>query len=110
MTDENTDIENLILAGGIEIAGVDENGEPLYQFTPKMKNINRQLYDMHLNFVNAEIMGLWELGFIEMDLFSEQPIVKLTAKAFSPDDIFNLSKQQQWSLTEIKRLLLDKEV
>ena len=104
-------IEKLILAGAIEVAGVEEGtGELLYTFTPKMKQVSPELYHDHLNFVNSEIMELWEKGFVDVDLLSDDPIVKLTNKAFIPDAIDSLTKQQQWSLEEIKRLLKKREV
>ncbi|NDB61065.1 hypothetical protein EB001_21880 [bacterium] len=110
MDKDSNEIEKLILSGGIQVAGVDENGELLYQFTPKMKEINQELYKEHLNFVNSEIMKLWEAGFVQMDLFAEEPIVTLTKKAFIPDALAKLTKQQRWSLEEIKRLLKRREV
>jgi hypothetical protein len=107
----NDVIEQLILAGAIEVAGVEEgSGELLYVFTPKMKDVSPLLYRDHLNFVNGEIMALWEKGFVNVDLLSEEPVVTLTQKAFIPDAIDNLSKQQRWSLEEIKRLLKKREV
>lgn len=110
MDKDSKEIEKLILAGGLQVAGVDESGELLYQFTPKMKEINETLYKDHLNFVNSEIMKLWEMGFVTMDLFADEPIVKLTARAFVPDAVAKLDKQQRWSLEEIKRLLKRREV
>ena len=110
MNKDSNEIEKLILAGGLQVAGVDENGELLYQFTPKMKDINKHLYEDHLNFVNSEIMKLWESGYVNIDLFAEEPIVTLTKKAFIPDALAKLTKQQRWSLEEIKRLLKRREV
>ena len=110
MKKDNNEIEKLILAGGIQIAGVDEKGELLYQFTPKIKNINENLYKDHLNFVNSEVMKLWESGFVEIDLFATEPMVTLTYKAFLPDAISTLTDQQKWSLEEIKRILKQKEI
>lgn len=111
MNDETNDIEKLVLSGGLEVAGVDsDTGELLYTFTPKMKKINAQLYNDHLNFVNSEIMGLWEKGFVNVDLLLEEPIVKLTDKAFLDEELNKLTKQQRWSLDEIKRLLKSREV
>jgi len=110
MENNNDEIEKLILAGGLQVAGVDENGELLYQFTPKMQQINQDLYKDHLNFVNSEIMKLWESGFVNIDLFAQEPIVTLTKKAFVPDALAKLTKQQRWSLEEIKRLLKSREI
>jgi hypothetical protein len=100
-------IDNLILEGGIEVAGVDpETGEMLYSFTPKVKEIMPELYKEHLNEVNRDVMRLWENGFLEVDLLSEDPIVVLTDKAFSDEEIEKISIELQISLLEIKRLLI----
>lgn len=106
----NDEIEKLILAGGLQVAGVDEKGELLYQFTSKIEHINKDLYNDHLNFVNSEVMKLWETGFVNIDLFAKEPIVTLTPKAFLPDAISILTDQQKWSLEEIKRILKEQEI
>lgn len=111
--DKNTseEIERLILAGAVEVAGVDsKSGELLYVFTDKMKEVYPALYQDHLNFVNSEIMFLWEKGFVNVDLMADNPIVTLTKKSFIPDALESLTKQQRWSLDEIKRLLKRREV
>jgi hypothetical protein len=51
-------------------------------------------------------MGLWEKGFILMDLFQENPIVRLSDKAFDESEISKLSEEDQFSIKEIKRILL----
>jgi hypothetical protein len=100
-------IERLILDGALEIGGVDvENGEILYNFTDKLKDVMPELYNEHLNFVNAEIMYLWERGFISIEDFSEEnPRVMVTDKAFNDEEISHLPKDRQRSLEEIKRIL-----
>jgi predicted DNA-binding transcriptional regulator len=110
MSIENEIIEKLILQGGLQVAGVDQDGQLLYQFTPKMQKINEELYKDHLNFVNSEVMKLWEQGFVNIDLLQKEPIVTLTPKAFVPDELAKLSKQQNWSLEEIKRLLKNSKI
>jgi hypothetical protein len=107
---ENKMIEKLILAGGLQVAGINENGELLYQFTSKIKDIDKDIYEDHLNFVNSEVMKLWEAGFVNIDLFAKEPIVTLTAKAFLPDAVTSLTDQQKWSLEEIKRILKEQEI
>ena len=101
----NETIERLILDGGIEIIGLDQNGEPLYSFTPKLKILMPELYEEHLNGVNKEIMNLWEKGFVNIDFFEEDPIVTITEKALIYEEINTLSKDEQWHLAELKRLL-----
>jgi len=110
MKSSDEEFEKLLLAGGIQVAGVSDKGEILYQFTSKLKNINKQLFDEHLNYVNSQIMKLWEGGFVDLDLFAKEPVVTLTRKAFMPDDILTLSPEQRWSLEEIKRVLKEKEI
>lgn len=100
-------IEALILSGAIEIAALDEQtGQPLYAFSPKIKEIMPELYQEHLNQVHTDTMMLWELGFLDIDLLSEDPIVTLTDKAFADEEIEKISRELQISLLEIKRLLL----
>lgn len=99
-------IERLVVSGALEMAGVDaETGDILYQFTPKLKEVMPELYREHMNYVNSELMGLWEKGFIDMDLLSNNPIVTLTKKAFSDDAVNALSESDRWAIQEIKRLM-----
>lgn len=106
MKDDDKTIEELILKGGIEAAGIDqETGEILYSFTPKIAKLMPDLYREHLNDVNATIMKLWEKGFVDIDLLSKEPLVTLTSKAFDKESVNNLSKAERWSLLELIRLL-----
>lgn len=108
MDDDNTNetIDFLILNGAIEVAGIDEStGEMLFQFTPKIKDYMPEIYDEHLNHVHSEVMRLWELGFLHIDFLSDEPNVATTPKAFDNEAISGLSKDDQWSLKEIKRLM-----
>jgi hypothetical protein len=99
-------IDDLILEGGLEVAGVDpDSGEMLYSFTPKVKELMPELYEDHLNFVNAELMVLWEKGYVNIDFFKEDPLISLTNKANDPDEVAKLSKQERWSLQELKRVV-----
>jgi hypothetical protein len=82
----------------------------LYVFTPKIKEIMPELYHEHINHVNNEIMGLWEKGFVNIDLMSENPIVTLTEKALDTVEVSKLDAKDQWSIEEIKRLLKHREL
>lgn len=100
-------INDLILNGGLEIAGVDsENGEFLYTFTPKIKDLMPELYHDHLNKVNSEVMVLWEKGYINVDFTMDDPIITIAEKALIQSEIDKLSKEERWSLEEMKRLML----
>lgn len=99
-------IDMLVLSGALQMAGINEKtGEILYQFTPKLKEVMPDLYKEHLNHVNSEIMGLWEKGFVDVDLMSDNPIVTLTEKALQQEEIDKLSSSDKWAIEEIRRIL-----
>jgi hypothetical protein len=103
---EHDIIDELILSGALEASAVDENGEMLYSFTQKLKDVNPTLYKEHLNFVNSEIMFLWQQGFLFIsDLSEENPIISVTQKAFDQEEIDQLDEDKRRSLLEIKRVL-----
>lgn len=97
----------LILSGAVEIAAIDSNtGEPLYSFSPKIKEIMPKLYEQHMTEVNRDIMALWENGFLNIEMLTDNPLVTLSNKAFNDAEVKNLSRELQMSLSEIKRLLV----
>jgi hypothetical protein len=99
-------IDNLILEGGLEVAGVDpDSGEMLYAFTPKVKELMPELYRDHLKFVNDELMLLWEKGYVDIDFLSDDPPISLSNKSYIQEEIDKLSKQEKWSLQELKRAI-----
>lgn len=104
-------IEELILSGVVEIAGIDsETGEFLYNFTPKLREVMPALYNERIDFIQAEVMFFVELKFLEVDEESPEssPTVYLTEKAYNEREISKLSKGKQESLREIKRLFEEK--
>ena len=104
-------IDQLILSGALQVAGVDsETGDFLYQFTSKLKEVSPELYDEHVNHVNGELMRLWEMGFLNISIMEENPIVTLTAKALDENELAKLSKEDRWGIEEIKRLLKAQEL
>lgn len=99
-------IDMLVLSGALQMAGINEKtGEILYQFTPKLKEVMPDLYKEHLNHVNSEIMRLWEKGFVNVDLMSDNPIVTLTEKALKQEEVDKLSSSDKWAIEEIRRIL-----
>jgi hypothetical protein len=110
-SDDEEIIDKLLLENALEVVGIDKsNGEFLYAFTPKIKEVMPELYEDHLNFVNSEIMILWEKGYLNVDFLADDPAVTVTDKAFIQKELDKLSKQELWSLEEIKRLLKRREV
>jgi hypothetical protein len=95
-------IDKLILDGGIELGGIHPvTNEMLYRFTPKLKEIMPELYEEHLNAVNSDLMGLWEKGFLDIDLFKDDPTISLTKKATEYEEVSKLSAEEQWALADI---------
>jgi hypothetical protein len=110
-SEEGEIIEQLLLDNALEVVGIDKtNGEFLYAFTPKIKDVMPELYEDHLNYVNSEIMVLWEKGYLNLDFLADDPSVSLTDKAFIDKELKKLNSQELWSLEEIKRLLKRPEV
>ena len=108
--DEKAEITliNLIDKGAVTFEGLDENGEPLYRFTEKLQEVAPELYQLHTQMLNTEIMALWEKGFIEMDLFDPNPRIKLSKKAFDVDAARELNDTLLNFLNEIKRIYLER--
>lgn len=101
-------IEELMLEGVLEVAGIDiDTGEPLYNFTHKLKEYNKDLYDIHNNYFFQDLTKLWEKGFIDIDFFEEDPTVTITEKVWNDNEINKLSPEEKRSLNEVKRITGD---
>jgi hypothetical protein len=104
-------VDELILAGGIEFAGIDaESGEILYSLTPKIKDLMPDLYDEHLNLINSDLMSLWQKGFVDIDFFNDDPLINVSDKYYEQDEVMKLSKEERWSLRELKRAIDSQEL
>ena len=104
--EEQDAIDYLLLNGGLEVVGLDsDNGEFLYAFTPKIKDLMPGLYEEHIGDVNKNVLKLWEMGYLEIDFMQQDPVIHLGAKSFDLNEVSKLSKDDQWHLNEIKRLL-----
>lgn len=108
MSEEDKMIEDLILQGALQPAGIDiETGEMLYNFTDKIKTINPMLHDEFSKYFSTETMALWQHGFLDMDVTDKNPMVRLTPKALDKSEVSKLDKNHQYTLKEIIRILLD---
>jgi len=96
------DLEQMILDGIIEFAGLDENGEMLYSFSrdieAKYPDIYRTVMEMHMQ----DIYHLWEMGFISMDVTQQNPLARVTEKAFDGEAISALPIHMKIILEQIK--------
>lgn len=104
MTPEENMLMELLDKGAVRFNGFDESGEPLYQFTEKLKDVNPDLYALHNQMLNIEVMALWEKGFVDMDLFEDNPTVKISKKAFDFNEVNKLDDNLKSFLKEIKRI------
>jgi hypothetical protein len=98
--------ESLILKGFVEVAGIDaQSGEFLYSFTDlgreELPNLQRIMDEEF----NKDIMSLWELGILEMNISDSNPSVKLTELAFDNEVIAGLSQELRVSLQIIMNAL-----
>lgn len=108
MQEENDFLEELILSGALEVAGIDmDTGEPLYNFTEKLKDVNPTLHSEVSTYFSRETMALWQYGFITMDITSPNPLINITPKAFNKEEVDKLDPQHQYSLKEIIRILME---
>lgn len=104
--DNNDLIAALLIKGAIAIENIDlESGEIFYKITPKMNDIFPEIYNDFLTSVNNDVMRLWELGFVAIDLLDENPMVNLEPKAFIDHEVEALSDHERITLEEVKRIL-----
>lgn len=96
------DLEQMILDGIIEFAGLDENGEMLYSFSKdietKYPEIYRTVMEMHMQ----DIYYLWETGFITMDVTQPNPLARITEQAFDEEAVAALPTHMKIMLEQIK--------
>ena len=107
MSDEDRLIEDLILGGALEVAGIDsQTGEFLYNITPKLKDVMPDLYQDHIETVNKNMLILWEKGYLNIDFMNDDPLVTISDKGLDLKEIKKLSQEEVFALEEIKRLLI----
>jgi hypothetical protein len=103
---EDDAIEHLILAGALEVAGIDiDTGEPVYNFTEKLVQVSPELHTQVSTYFSNETMFLWQEGFLDMDVTEKNPVVRLTQKALDEIEVANLNKDKQYTLKEIIRII-----
>ena len=104
--DEDDAIDQLILSGALEVAGIDiETGEPMYNFTDKLLEVSPELHNEVSTYFSRETMSLWSEGFLNMDVTEKNPMVTLTEKALDDEELSKLSKENQVTLKEIIRVI-----
>jgi hypothetical protein len=100
-------IDELILAGALEVYGVDlETGEFMYSFTEKLAEVAPEIYENVQNRVARSMKSLWEKGFVSMNLGQEDPDVFVTDKAFDSEETALLSAED---LSVLKSVIAKRE-
>lgn len=95
-------LDKLILDGSVEVAGLDiESGNFVYNFTPKLQENNPELFQSVMSVFYSIVLQLWERGYVDIDLEDEDPMVTLTPKGESLEDIEQLDKMQKEVLQSI---------
>lgn len=103
MSLSNDILEYLILEGVVEIAGVSDEGEFMYSFTPKLAQTQPELYQEVTNHFYSGVLNLCEKGFIDIDLSLEEPLVYLIEDAITPEAVDSLSPQEKNLLDNLIR-------
>ena len=98
-------LEELILSGAVEVAGLDENGEPLFSFTEKIFEVSPLIAHHMSEAFHQDIMALWELGYLSMDVTKDNPKVSITAMAVDRESIHSLPDHLRLTLNVIKEAL-----
>jgi hypothetical protein len=94
--DEDAIIEALILEGAVEPAGMSEDGEMLYSFSPDLKEVSPGLYDHVTQHFYSVVTSLWEKGILEITA-DEDDFMVTFAEGFDEDSLesLDLTKEQQ---------------
>ncbi len=95
----------LLESGAVELSALDENGNPLYSFTEKILSLHPGLADKIQNAFHNDMMMLWQLGFLEMDITLVNPTVSLTSKAVDEKELDKLPYELKITLQTIKQAM-----
>ena len=98
-------LEQLILDGAVEFAGLSESGEVLYNFTTNLKEVRPDLYDQVIDIQRRELLFLWTKGFLSMDITENNPMVTVTDKALDIEEVNKLPEHYRIMILEIAKAL-----
>lgn len=95
-------IEQLILAGAVEVAGIDlDSGEFLYSFTEKIKEVDPEIARKSEEAFHSQVYLLWEMGFLNIDMTEDNPVVSLMPKALDENEVSLLNTELRLILNSI---------
>ena len=64
--DDDEKLAHYIEIGAVELAGMDESGEFIFQITEKARQIAPELWEAHEEHINNSLMHLYEEGLINV--------------------------------------------
>jgi hypothetical protein len=101
---EDEMLEHLILQGYVEAAGIDsETGDILYSFTDLAKSEMPDLERQFEEEFHRNIMFFWQAGALDMNVYEENPTIRLNPMALSEEFKNSLSPERKQAL----RIILD---
>lgn len=98
---EDETLEQLILDGVVEFAGLDKNGQMLYSFSDDLSTKAPAIYKMVQKMHMDDIYYLWEKGFLSMDATVANPMVNITPLALNEGLVAELPEHLQLLLEQI---------
>lgn len=99
------DLEQLILDGIVEFAGLDSDGEMLYSFSNDIETKAPEVYEMVQKMHMQDIYTLWEMGFLSMDITQENPLARVTELALDEEALETLPTHMRIMLEHIKNAM-----
>lgn len=100
-------LDEMILDGSIEVAGVLNDGSFTYKFTDKLKENSPEIYKDILEFFYKQVAIFWEKGFINFDFSLENPLVTVTEKIYDKDALDSLTELERVNLSKIISLMIE---
>jgi hypothetical protein len=95
-------LDYLMQEGALEIVGIDsETGNFLYSFTEKLAELDPIMHRMMMDSYYESITNLWQLGFLSMDITTDNPLVSATEKVFDREAVEKLSPVDRQALSDI---------
>lgn len=95
--------DKLILEGAMEFAGIDDDGEFLYNFTSKLPEVSPEMHERVVGNIYQEVQHLWSLGFVEMNVFEDNPTINISKKALDREELDKLSPYYRELIETIKK-------
>lgn len=99
-------INYLILVGAVEVSGIDpKTGEFLYAFTNTLEKLDPRMFARLVESFHQNMLKLWELGFLEINMLEDNPTVRITPKVFNDDALDKLDIEVLSTLKEIMNMM-----